>query len=84
MPVNDTAIMNNIQQLSSTLSTQQLEQFVEVIESLAALLQVANKDTEKAYRLYLNSIEANQEEAQMNAHLMPIQYGAVKTAPLKH
>ncbi len=84
MPVHDTAIMNNIQQLSLTLSTQQLEQFVEVIESLAALLQVANKDTEKAYRLYLNSIESNQEEAQMNAHLMPIHYGAVKTAPLKH
>ena len=84
MPVQDKAIMKNIQQLSVTLSTQQLEQFVEVIESLAELLQVANKDTEKAYKMYFNAIQSSEDEASIKAHLMPVYHGADNVTPLKH
>lgn len=76
--------MKNIQQLSLSLSTQQLEQFVNVIESLAELLQVANKDTEKAYRMYLNSIQSSQEEAHINSHIMPIYQSGTNVTTLKH
>jgi len=84
MPVKDEAIMKNIQQLSVSLSMQQLEQFVTVIESLAELLQVANKDTEKAYSMYLNSIESTHEETYINTHDMPLYHGITNVIPLKH
>jgi len=84
MPVNNEVTMKNIQQLSLSLSTQQLEQFVTVIESLAELLQVANNDTEKAYRMYLNSIQSCQEDEHINAQIIPIYHGATNVTPLKH
>lgn len=62
MHLKDEIIMDNIQQLSSSLSTEQLSQFVVVIESLAEMLQVANKDTEKAYQMYLKSVENSKED----------------------
>jgi hypothetical protein len=84
MLAENDATMKNIQQLSLSLSTQQLEQFVTVIESLAELLQVANKDTEKAYRMYLNSIQSSQEGAHINAQIIPTHHGATNVTPLKH
>jgi len=84
MPVKNEATMKNIQELSLSLSTQQLDKFVSVIESLAELLQVANKDTEKAYRMYLNSIQSSQEDAHINAQIIPIYHGATNVTPLKH
>jgi hypothetical protein len=80
----DETIMKNIQQLSLSLSTPQLEKFVTVIESLAELLQVANEDTEKAYKMYLNSIQSSQEESHIKSQLMPIHYGTMNVVPLKH
>lgn len=76
--------MKNIQQLSLTLSTPQLEQFVSVIESLAELLQVANKDTEKAYRMYLNSIQTSQEKIDINTNIMSLNHEAMNVSMLKH
>lgn len=84
MPVNDEIIMKNIQQLSLSLSTPQLEKFVTVIESLVELLQVANEDTEKAYRMYLNSIQSAQENTYINAQILPISYAATNVIPIKH
>jgi len=84
MRVKDESIMKTIQQLSTSLSTPQLEQFVTVIESLAELLQVANKDTEKAYQMYLNSIQSPQEEIHIKSHVMPMHYGTTNVVPLKH
>ena len=84
MLLNDETITKNIQQLSLSLSTPQLEQFVTVIESLADLLQVANKDTEKAYQMYLNSIQSSQEGFHVKSHLIPIQHGTTNVVPLKH
>ena len=84
MPVKNEATIKTIQQLSLSLSTQQLEQFVTVIESLAELLQVANKDTEKAYRMYLNSIQSSQEDAYIKAQIIPVFHGATNVTPLKH
>lgn len=77
-------IMKTIQQLSLSMSTPQLEQFVTVIESLADLLQVANKDTEKAYQMYLNSVQSAPSDTQIKAHLMPMQHGTSNVVPLKH
>ncbi len=84
MPVKDEAIMKNIQSLSLSLSTKQLAEFVTVIESLADLLQTANKDTEKAYRMYLNSIQSSQEEAHINAQTVSVYYDTTNVVPLKH
>jgi len=84
MPVKNEATIKTIQQLSLSLSTQQLEQFVTVIESLAELLQVANKDTEKAYRMYLNSIQSSQEDAYIKTQIIPVFHGATNVTPLKH
>lgn len=84
MLVKDEIIMKNIQQLSLSLSTPQLRQFVRIIESLADLLQVANKDTEKAYQMYLNSIQSSQSNSEIKAHLMPVQHGTRNVVPLKH
>lgn len=84
MLVENEATMKNIQQLSLSLSTEQLDQFVTVIESLADLLQMANKDTEKAYRMYLNSIQSTKEDAHINAQIIPIYHGATNVTPLKH
>lgn len=76
--------MKNIQQLSLSLSTPQLVQFVGVIESLAELLQVANNDTEKAYQMYLNAIQSAQEEDYINACITPFYHGASNVTPIKH
>jgi|GEM_PF-2640453 len=84
MPITNEITMKNIQQLSLTLSTQQLELFVGIIENLAELLQVANKDTDKAYQMYLNSIGAIHEEAHINGHIMPFHHGITNVTPLKH
>jgi hypothetical protein len=84
MLVKDEAVMRTIEQLSLSLSTPQLEQFVSVIESLADLLQVANADTKKAYNMYLNSIESTENEAYVHSHLMPVQRGKTNVVPLKH
>ena len=84
MLVKNEATMKNIQQLSLSLTTSQLVQFVTVIESLAELLQVANKDTEKAYRMYLNSIQSSQENAHIKAQILPIYHEATNVTPLKH
>ncbi len=84
MPVKDEATIKRIQQLSLSLSTEQLEQFVIVIESLAELLQVANKDTEKAYRMSLNAIQSSQEEEHINAQILPTYHGVTNVTPLKH
>jgi len=84
MPVKDEAIMKNIQQLSLSLSEQQLEKFVTVIESLAELLQTSNKDTEKAYKMYLNSIQSSQEDAHINSQIIPIYGDATNVTPIKH
>lgn len=84
MLVKDETIMETIQQLSLSLSTPQLKQFVTVIESLSELLQVANEDTEKAYQMYLNSIQTSQEEEYIKSHLMPVNYGTTNVVPIKH
>lgn len=84
MLVDNEVTMNNIQKLSLTLSTPQLEQFVSVIESLAALLQVANKDTEKAYRMYLNSIQSSQEAVRINTHFRSFEYAEMNVSTVKH
>ncbi len=84
MPVKDEAIMKSIQNLSLSLSTAQLDQFVTVIESLADLLQTANKDTEKAYRMYLNSIQSSQEQTYINAQTASVYYDTTNVVPLKH
>lgn len=84
MLVKDETIMETIQQLSLSLSTSQLKQFVTVIESLSELLQVANEDTEKAYQMYLNAIQTSQEEEYIKSHLMPVSYGTTNVVPIKH
>lgn len=84
MQVDNEATMNKIQQLSLTLSTAQLEQFVSVIESLAALLQVANEDTEKAYRMYLNSIQSTEESVTVNRHFNALKHTEITSSPVKH
>jgi len=84
MPVTDEATMKKIQQLSLSLSTTQLEQFVTVIESLAELLQVANEDTKKAYRMYLNAIQSREDEAYIKAQTIPAYHGVTNVTPLKH
>jgi len=84
MPVKDEAIMKNIQELSLSLSEQQLEKFVTVIESLADLLQTSNKDTEKAYKMYLNSIQSSQEDDYINSQIVPVYHGATNVTPIKH
>ena len=84
MLADNEATMKNIQELSLTLSTPQLEQFVSVIESLAALLQVANKDTEKAYRMYLNSIQSPEEAVSINTHFRSDEHGKMNTSAIKH
>ena len=84
MLIKNEATMKNIQQLSLSLSTSQLTQFVTVIESLAELLQVANKDTEKAYGMYLNSIQSSQKYTHLNAQILPLYHGATNVTPLKH
>lgn len=84
MLVDNEATMKNIQQLSLTLSTPQLKQFVSVIESLAALLQVANKDTEKAYRMYLNSIQSTEEAVSINSHFSSIKGAGINVSAVKH
>jgi len=84
MLVDNDATMKNIQELSLTLSTPQLEQFVSVIESLAALLQVANKDTEKAYRMYLNSIQSTEEAISINTHFRSVEQAKMNTSAVKH
>ncbi|GAA6170431.1 hypothetical protein NBRC116592_01010 [Colwellia sp. KU-HH00111] len=84
MQVDNEATMNKIQQLSLTLSTAQLEQFVSVIESLAALLQVANQDTEKAYRMYLNSIQPTEESVTVNRHFNALKHTEITSSPVKH
>ena len=84
MQVDNEATMNKIQQLSLTLSTAQLEQFVSVIESLAALLQVANEDTNKAYRMYLNSIQSSEESVIINTHFDSMKRSEIMSLALKH
>lgn len=84
MPTKDEILTQNIQQLSFSLSTQQLGQFVTIIESLAELLQVANDDTNKAYRMYLNSIQSTSDDAQINAQILPIYHGVTNVTPIKH
>ncbi len=84
MLINDETIVKNIQQLSLSLSTSQLEQFVTVIESLTDLLHVANKDTEKAYQMYLNSVQPSQEVLQTKSHFVSLHQGTSNVVPLKH
>jgi len=84
MLIKSEATLKNIQQLSLSLSTSQLDQFVTVIESLAQLLEVANADTQKAYQMYLNSIESPKEGLQMKSHIMPMHYGTTNVVPFKH
>jgi len=84
MPIKNEVTMKSIQQLSLMLSTQQLELFVGIIEGLAEWLQVVNKDTDKAYRMYLNSIASIHEEAHINEDIMPFHHGITNVTPLKH
>lgn len=84
MLITDEVIMNNIQKLSLSLTTPQLDQFVTVIESLTELLQVANEDTEKAYRMYLNSTKSSKEDEHISAQILPIYHGATNITPIKH
>lgn len=84
MPIKDEILTQNIQQLSLSLSPQQLEQFVTVIESLAELLQVANDDTKKAYRMYLNSIQSTSDDDHINTRIIPDYHGATNVTPIKH
>ncbi len=84
MQVDNEATMKKIQQLSLTLSTAQLEQFVSVIESLAALLQVANEDTEKAYRMYLNSIQSTENSVMHNTQFNSLKHSEISSLAVKH
>ncbi len=84
MQVDNEATMKKIQQLSLTLSTAQLEQFVSVIESLAALLQVANEDTEKAYRMYLNSIQSTEDSVMHNTQFNSLNHSEISSLAVKH
>jgi exonuclease VII small subunit len=57
MPKNteNKAMMKVIHKFSTTLSNTQLEEFVAIVESFSSLLDIANKDTQKAYKLYEQS-----------------------------
>ncbi len=84
MSAKDETTMKNIQQLSLSLSEQQLEKFVTIIESLAELLQTSNKDTEKAYKMYLNSIQSCQEDAYMKTKIIPFYHSSTNVTLIKH
>jgi len=57
MPTTNQAMLANIQEFSETLSEPQLNKFLDIVDCLGELLVLANEDTEKAYQMYLNSIE---------------------------
>ena len=84
MSAKDETTMKNVQQLSLSLSEQQLEKFVTIIESLAELLQTSNKDTEKAYKMYLNSIQSSQEDAYMKTKIIPFYHSSTNATLIKH
>jgi len=63
MPTTNQAMLVNIQEFSETLSEPQLNKFLDIVDSLGELLILANEDTEKAYQMYLNSLEV-----QINGH----------------
>ncbi len=57
MPIYNEKLMNNIQAFSQTLTLDQLEDFLDIIDVLNAKLIISNQDTEKAYDLYLKSLD---------------------------
>jgi len=62
MSATNQAMLVNIQELSETLSESQLNKFLDIVDSLGELLVLANQDTEKAYQMYLNSLNVNVNE----------------------
>ena len=63
MPTTNQVMLTNIQKFSETLSEPQLNKFLDIVDCLGELLVLANEDTEKAYQMYLNSLEV-----QVNGH----------------
>lgn len=63
MPNTNQVMLANIQEFSETLSELQLNKFLDIVDCLGDLLVLANEDTEKAYQMYLNSLEV-----QVNGH----------------
>jgi len=70
MSIINQAMLANIQEFSETLSELQLNKFLDIVDSLGELLVLANQDTEKAYQMYLNSIETKVNEQLGNANPM--------------
>ena len=59
MSANNETLIENISIFSSTLSKQQLDSFIDIVDKFNELMVMANEDTEKAYQLYLKSLQAN-------------------------
>jgi hypothetical protein len=70
MSIINQAMLVNIQKFSETLSEGQLNNFLDIVDSLGELLVLANQDTEKAYQMYLNSIETKVSEHVSNSNPM--------------
>jgi len=62
MSATNQTMLANIQEFSETLSEPQLNKFLDIVDSLGELLVSANQDTEKAYQMYLNSLNVNVNE----------------------
>jgi len=87
MPAIDSNMINNIQDFSNQLTNDQLEQFLDIVDSLNDLLVMANQDTDKAYQLYLESLNTlankQQDKIQM-ADNLPIEATANNVYQIKH
>lgn len=84
---NNETMINNINNFSHTLSPIQLDQFLTIVDKLNQLLVMANQDTEKAYQLYLSSLDVFTIEHCENTRFNPtINYANYNNnqAPLKH
>jgi len=87
MPTINSNMINSIQDFSNQLTNDQLEQFLDIVDSLNNLLVMANQDTDKAYQLYLESLNTlanrQQDETQM-AENLPVEVTASNVYQIKH
>jgi len=87
MPTINSNMINSIQDFSNQLTNDQLEQFLDIVDSLNDLLVMANQDTDKAYQLYLESLNTlanrQQDETQM-ADNLPVEVTASNVYQIKH
>lgn len=61
-------MMEVIHKFSRTLTDTQLKEFVGIVESFSELLDTANKDTVKAYKLYEKSFSVGGLELKSEAN----------------